>query len=499
MYLEQLDPEYFWVENVVEFMGWGPLDENGKPVSKTEGKDYVKWIENVKSFGFRFDKKILNAADFGAYQSRKRYFAQFAKHGLPIAWPEQTHSKDKVASPLFPIKKWKAVRDVLDLEDEGESIFTRKKPLSENTLKRIFAGLQKFASVGEPVFTKRYNGGKTNPEHKVNSIDKPIGTILSNCTHALVNSVFLKKYYSGRPEGKVIGVDGPAGTLRCSDGQALVTASHFLFQSYGGEPSAKVYSPDAPGRTITAGDNNSIVSAVHFIAQRNTGDPSSRVVDPDGPARTLTATGGNQEVVTATHLSTYYGSFGLHDINNPAPTVPTKDRITKVDVQFIMNQFSGGGQHTDINNPAGTITVIPKGNLITANSFLFNPGWGGHSTNVNEPSGTVVASQHKAPLHVVQAEKSETFVIILIYDTDSPTMVKIKEFMCLHGILDIKMRMLKIEELLQIQGFPKTYKLIGTKTQQKKYIGNAVEVTQAKALSKSHIEALIDHFNKVAA
>jgi len=72
-----------------------------------------------------------------------------------------------------------------------------------------------------------------------------------------------------------------------------------------------------------------------------------------------------------------------------------------------------------------------------------------------------------------------------IYDDDSEIMVKIKEFMALYGIVDIKMRMLKIPELKMIMGFPKDYKLIGTQAEQKKYIGNAVEVTMARVLCEA--------------
>lgn len=38
--------------------------------------------------------------------------------------------------------------------------------------------------------------------------------------------------------------------------------------------------------------------------------------------------------------------------------------------------------------------------------------------------------------------------------------VKIKEFMALYNIIDITMRMLKIDELKLIMGFPKDYELI---------------------------------------
>lgn len=62
----------------------------------------------------------------------------------------------------------------------------------------------------------------------------------------------------------------------------------------------------------------------------------------------------------------------------------------------------------------------------------------------------------------------------------SPMTVKIKEFMALYGIVDIKMRMLNIPELKKIMGFPEDYVLVGTQAEQKKFIGNAVEVTIAR-------------------
>ena len=156
-YIATLKTDYIQIENVEEFMCWGALDENGKPVSKDQGSDYLRWVRKVQEYGYDFDWRILNAADFGAYTSRKRYFGQFARRGLPIAFPEQTYAKpDKAFSSqymdnLFPhqYKPWRAVRDVLDLDDDGESIFTRKKPLCEKTLERIYAGLVKFVAGGK--------------------------------------------------------------------------------------------------------------------------------------------------------------------------------------------------------------------------------------------------------------------------------------------------------------------------------------------------------------
>jgi len=83
-YIEALNPSYIQIENVEEFMSWGPMDENGKPISMHKGKDYTRWVRCVKSYGYNFDYRIMNAADYGAYTSRKRFFGIFAKGNLPI-------------------------------------------------------------------------------------------------------------------------------------------------------------------------------------------------------------------------------------------------------------------------------------------------------------------------------------------------------------------------------------------------------------------------------
>ena len=412
MYIKEIDPDYFWVENVREFMSWGPLDQNGKPMSRSGGKDYLKWVEAVSSYGYRFDWRILNSANYGAYQKRERLYIQFAKFEYPTSWPAQTHTKDKIDSLLFPMEKWKAVRDVLDLTDEGTSIFKRKKDLSENTLKRIYAGLLKFVSNGDSCFTKQYNSGSETSRCK--SLDEPIGTITTGNSHALVKSVFIKKYFSGRPEGKVVSVNEPAGTITTVGGQALVTASH---------------------------------------------------------------------------LATYYGNYGLHSIESPAPTLTTKDRIAKVDVNFIDQQY-GTGSPASIDKPIGTITTIPKFNLVKAQQYIFNPAWGGNNGSLENPCCTIVARQDKAPLYLISTELG--LMAIPVYENDSEIMILIKRFMVLHGIVDIKMRMLNIPELKQIQGFPIDYKLIGNQTEQKKFIGNAVEVNQAKAIVESNYISLFN-------
>ncbi len=416
-YIESIRPDRIQIENVEEFMSWGELDEHGKPVSKLSGVEYVKWIEKVKTFGYHFQYRIMNAADFGALTSRKRYFGQFARTGSTIYWPEQTHAENPENS-LFgkPLKKWRAVKEVLDFSDVGESIFDRKKPLVDATLERIYAGLVKFVAGGKKEFLMRYNTVK--PIRTVTSVDRPCGVVTTNNRFGLCNVSFLAKYYSGQPDSKVQSVDRPAPT-------------------------------------ITTKDHTSFVSA-------------------------------------------YYGNGdNVSSIDRPAPTVTTKDRLTLVTSRFIMSQYTGGGQTSDLRRPCPAITTNPKQNLITP--WVMNTNFNNVVASVEEPAQTITANRKWHYLmNATTQGRFPSFIrheqgglVFEVYESDSDVMIRIKEFMAMYGIIDIMMRMLRIHELKKIMGFPEDYVLMGTQAEQKKYIGNAVEVHMATALVEATAKGLI--------
>ncbi|MEM1339842.1 MAG: DNA cytosine methyltransferase [Bacteroidota bacterium] len=495
LYVEAIDPDCIYVENVREFMSWGPLDKNGRPISRYNGRDYVKWSNRIKRYGYNYDYRLLNAADFGAYTSRLRYFGQFVKKPFPLSWPDPTHVKHlPKKTGLFSEnrKKWKAVKDVLDLEDEGQSIFTRKKPLVENSLKRIYAGLIKFVAGGEEAFTKVYNSG--NDSQRVKSINEPVGSLTTQNSHAVVSTKFLKKYFSGKPEGKVIGVDGPAGTVTTVGGQALVS-TNFFYHNHGGAPESKVWDIERPTRTITTTPNQRIVKTVFLNKYYRTGTASS--IEEPGP--TLTTKDRISKIETQFLANQYTGWGQLSSIDGPAPTITTKPKSRAVSVQMMDQQY-GNSKPTDLENPVGSIPTNPKHNLITASRqyhYLLNPQYQSKGSDIETPAPTIIARQDKKPMYLVQCDVSSGFAIA-VYQDDTPTMVKIKEFMAIYGIVDIKMRMLNIPELLRIQGFPEGYKLKGTKTQQKKYIGNAVVPIIAQKLVEINYTAL-EKFKQAAA
>lgn len=281
-YIDTLNPDYIQIENVEEFMSWGDLDERGKPISKDAGRLYRQWVGNVCGHGYRFEYRILNAADYGAYTSRKRFFGQFARPDLPIAWPRPTHSKTGSSDLFGSLKKWKPVREVLDFEDAGRSIFGRKKPLVEATLERIYAGLIKFVAGGKEAFMVKYNSMSKRGVYHAPSIDDPCPVVATQGRLGLAKAHFLAKHFSGHPESKCISVDGPAGAVTVRDHHALVGA-RFLQVYYGNGFSSSVESP-AP--TVTTKDRFQLASPCFLDMQYGNGKPA----DINASAPTITST-----------------------------------------------------------------------------------------------------------------------------------------------------------------------------------------------------------------
>lgn len=403
-YIEAINPDYIQIENVKEFMSWGDMDEHGKPISRDKGKSYVRWCNKVRRYGYDYDYRILNAADFGAYTMRKRFFGIFAKRGLPVAWPEQTHCKKAVDNGLFgSLPKWNAVKEVLDFEDEGKSIFGRKKPLSEKTLTRLYAGLIKFVAGGKDAFLVKYNSMSKNGKYVPPSIDDPCPTIAAQHRLGLAKVHFLSKQFSGDPDGKNISVEGPAGTITTKDHHAFITV--------------------------------------------------------------------------------HYGNGYNRSVEEPAPTLTTKDKLALVTTRFLDMQY-GNGNPVSVEEPAPTITTNPKHHLVTCKpAFLMNPQYSSAGGSVDDPCFTLIARMDKRPPYLVQARQGQPS--IAIDPADSRMMRKIKEFMALYGLGDVMFRMLREMELKLIMGFPREYVLVGTQGERKKYIGNAVEVTIARAWCKA--------------
>jgi DNA (cytosine-5)-methyltransferase 1 len=488
-YIVALDPDYIQIENVVEFMSWGPLDDNGKPVSRKNGSDWLRWRQMINSHGYRNDWKELNSANFGAYTSRNRLFGAFAKDGLPIVWPEPTHAKVPSKFSMHgDLSKWKAVKEVLDFSDEGESIFTRKKPLSDKTLERIYAGLVKYVAKGDTAFISKYFSGR--PKGKVNSVDDPAPTITTFGGNSLVQADFLLKYNSTNGEtGKHIppSLEDPAPVVS-TQGRLGLVQPQFLSQYYGNGYNTSINDP-AP--TVTTKDRSALIQPEFFIDKHYGNSSQNQSIDQ--PAGAILPTDKHRLVEAVPFLvdpqwSTRNGN-PAKSVDEPAPTLLASAGTPCVvnATPFIM-PTSYDNMPKSVEEPAPTIQATRR------HHYIVNPSHGGHSTSTEAPCPVIVARQDKAPLYLVQVENGQ--VSIAVFDGDSEICIRIKQFMAIYGLVDIKMRMLRVNELLLIQGFPVGYKLEGNQSDQKKFIGNSVVPHVVKAWTEALATKLITNLKE---
>ena len=281
-WLNKLIIDRIIIENVSEFQQWGPLDpETKRPIKERKGEIFDAYIDMIRALGYTVDYKVLNAADYGAPTTRRRLFIQAVRVGSDksILWPEASHAK---ASPnqtlITPLPTWVAARDIIDWSLPTQIIDERKKPLVENTMKRILRGIEKYWGECATPFLVRYNGG----DNRVHSLDEPIPVLDTSNRYGLVQPLIMHIGQTSS-KGRVRGVDEPLATVVTKEEACLI------------EPL--------------------------FIPQHSCGE----VRPTTGPLSTI-ATKGAIGIVEPLLMS-YNGNGRCHPISKPLPPVTTRDRF----------------------------------------------------------------------------------------------------------------------------------------------------------------------------
>lgn len=324
-WLTELRVKRLLVENVPEFVNWGPVDaRNARPVRSRRGEYFAAWVDTIRRLGFAVDWRVLNAADYGEATTRRRLFVQARSDGKPIVWPAPTHVKPQTGTLPFPgVKPWRPAREIIDWSIPGRSIFARKKPLSPKTLARIYAGAAKFGWP-QPFLVILRN------HMAAQGMDAPIPTVAANGNHiGLAQPVILSPNTSGAPR-----------------------------------------SPDDPLPTITTGGAGSEIRpgcARHMLAQpfvlSRQGGGAPRGLEEPTPT----------QVAKHSHalIAPYYGSgSGLTcgTAESPLPTVSTHDRLALITP---ITHADGSDRSRDpAVAPLPTLTTAHRGELaiITASA-----------------------------------------------------------------------------------------------------------------------------------
>ncbi|MGH2666038.1 DNA cytosine methyltransferase [Flavobacterium sp.] len=276
-YTEAINPSYLQLENVKEFLKWGPTRlregisscENYSVLAKGRKDPYIIvpdkkydtlyyriWRDKMMLLGYKYDYKLFNVADFGLRTSRLRYWGLFAKCGLPMKWPEKTH--DKLGRN--GLKKWEPARPFLDLHIKGDSIFC--KPRAYNTWVRFFKGLKD--NVGKLHFMTGYYG---NGRH--HSIENPINTLTTKDRYALH---YIQYQYGN---SHTTSINEPVGTMTCNPKHEIMTLEWIMDFQY----SRTSHSVDDPMYTMIARQDKLPI----YVLQAELGYPENFISDDDIP------------------------------------------------------------------------------------------------------------------------------------------------------------------------------------------------------------------------
>jgi len=321
-------PRIIMLENVEEFKTWGPVID-GKPCPARKGKTFASFKRQLEQLGYTVDHRNLIASDFGAPTIRKRFFLIARCDGQPIVWPRPTHGNPaRLDFKKSGLKRWKTAADIIDWSIPCPSIFSRKKSLAENTLRRIARGIQRYVIDNPKPFVVRIGQQGFGGSGMQYETGQPLTTITTKAEHCLVTPVIVNCANSkttGRGPNTWT-TEEPTRTITASPGFAVV--STFLAKHYGGNYSGAGAAIDDPLPTVTAVDHNALVTT-HLLHLRNNCDARS----VEQPLPTLTAGGGHVGEVRA-FLIKYYGNekegVGLRE---PLHTVTAQDRFGLVTVR----------------------------------------------------------------------------------------------------------------------------------------------------------------------
>ena len=370
-------PRVMMLENVEEFKTWGPLivsaDGGMRPDPERAGETFEAFCgmlsggipaahpalaecceflgiaadgvlaqQLVAGLGYAVDHRELRACDYGAPTIRKRFFMVMRCDGVPVTWPEPTHGDPKTpAVQSGKLAPWRTAAECIDWSIPAQSIFDRKKPLAENTLKRIARGIQRFVIDSASPFIVKCNHTTTKGKYdcfRGQALAEPLQTITKTHGYAiatpviapliarqfgasvghradepsatitaggggksqLVSTTLIQMGYGERPgqEPRVPGLHKPLGTVVAGGGKFGLVAAN-LVKHFGGNYQGAGVALDEPAHTVTTTDHHGLVTS-HLVMLRGT-CRDGRVVDTPAPG--LTAGGlhvGNVETTLAT-------------------------------------------------------------------------------------------------------------------------------------------------------------------------------------------------------
>lgn len=536
-------PQVIMLENVEEFRQWGPLDEDGRPIKERQGEEFDLWCRRLKRLGYKLQYRELRACDYGAPTSRKRLYLIARRDGQSIVWPEPTHGKPGSPEVLSGKRlPWRTAAECIDWSIPCPSIFSRKRPLKEATLRRIAHGTMRYVvNAATPfIVDTAYTNTRAS---RVFEPQDPVRTVTTQPQHSVVDAAIVPITHTGDPK-RVHDPADPMRTITTANGgefaRATVTlAPHvtkFRTGSVGSDAAAPMPTVTANGDSARPAGATPLGVACASLSKLARGNaPTS----PAEPLQTLEARA--KQTLAVAHLEKFGQNSRGRPADAPLDTVmagaPRHGAVTAFLSHFYSSNTNGGQ-----GNPEGpTKTVTAEGQhhaIVCAHVEQANTG-GMLGREASQPLTTITttgAQQRLVQTTMIEADalppeqlagavKVAAFLIKYYGSSEAQaqsverpidTITTLPRFAVVtvtidavtYVVVDIGMRMLTRRELANAQGFPRNYILdpIGPTgkplsiSASIRMIGNSVCPDMAEALVRANRPDLcVAPFEEVAA
>lgn len=524
-------PAVITLENVVEILAWGKLiakrcPKTGRviridgtvaapgervpvaeqylvPDPRYKGRTWQRFVGALRGMGYAVQWKSLTACDYGAPTSRTRLYMVARRDGRPIVWPAPTHAKH----PARGQKPWRSAAECIDWSIPCPSIFTRKKPLADATMRRIAKGMQRSVidstdpfivpQRGEPSVAPYLTEHANASNQRVMSADEPLrtqcATVKGGHFSVVAPSLIPLTHVGG---DRTYDITDPARTITAAHRGEIGMVAHVLVHAGHGEGKpgrakrrgAGTHHIEEPLGSILAGGNTLALVSAHLAKFRgdhigtSAHDPLPTITSGAGakrPAGAAHALG----VVTAFMEQANTGMVG-HEAREPLSTIVgsgSTQRVVAANLLALRKHMDG----RDAADPLSTITADAKhhavvqyslspaaeeGALRVAAFLMRYHGQGGQHGDPRAPASTITTKDRLA------------LVTVTIRGTP-------------YVIVDIGLRMLQPRELYLAQGFPSWYAIarghdgrVFSKSAQVKMVGNSVSPPPMVALLRANFD-----------
>jgi DNA (cytosine-5)-methyltransferase 1 len=469
-------PRIIKVENVEEFIGWGPLGADGLPDPARSGEYFRRWVNEFKRRGYKAEWREIVAANKGSPTTRKRLFIIFRNDGLPIVWPEDTHAKP--TSPFVIAGKrapWRTAAEIIDWSLPCPSIFDTSeeikakygiraiRPLAENTLARIARGVQRYViGAAEPFIVPITHTG----DDRVHGLDEPLRTVTTahRGEHALITP-FLAGVGSRAGQSPERPINGPAPTVTATKRGQHAIITPFVTKFNKGVTGHRA---DEPLHTITTSH-----SETHPGGCSTFGVVTPFLVKNNHALGTCVD--GQKHALVAAFLAQHNTDMVGHDVREPLSTIVQKGCTQAVVSAGLVNLKGSDRRQASVEAPMQT-QCAGGWHIAEVRAFL---------TKFHRDGGQLASCDD--PMHTVPC--TDSFGLVTVMIGGEP-----------YAIVDIGMRMLTPRELFRAQGFPDNYIIDRglfadgwrpiTKTDQIRMCGNSVCPQVAAALVAANYQEI---------